>query len=114
MKLCANRDCVFFVENLGMETLTISEQSIQKLEKVAGRLRAIAHPVRLAIIEMLTKNPKMSVTEIYLHLDIEQAAASHHLNIMKNKGILDAKRDGKKDLLFAQKYHTCRYYWLHR
>ncbi|MCK9450654.1 MAG: metalloregulator ArsR/SmtB family transcription factor [Bacteroidales bacterium] len=79
-----------------METLTISEQSIQKLEKVAGRLRAIAHPVRLAIIEMLTKNSKMSVTEIYLHLDIEQAAASHHLNIMKNKGILDAKRDGKK------------------
>lgn len=79
-----------------METLTISEQSIQKLEKVAGRLRAIAHPVRLAIIEMLTKNQKMSVTEIYLQLDIEQAAASHHLNIMKNKGVLDAKRDGKK------------------
>ncbi|MBU1368329.1 MAG: metalloregulator ArsR/SmtB family transcription factor [Bacteroidetes bacterium] len=79
-----------------METLEITEQSIQKLEKVAGRLRAIAHPVRLAIIEMLSLTPKMSVTEIYLKLDIEQAAASHHLNIMKNKGVLEAKRDGKK------------------
>lgn len=79
-----------------METLTINEQSIQKLEKVAGRLRAIAHPVRLAIIEILTKTQKMSVTEIYEQLEIEQAAASHHLNIMKNKDVLDAKRDGKK------------------
>ena len=79
-----------------METLELTEQSIVKLEKVAGRLRAIAHPVRLAIINMLPQSAKMSVTEIYLKLDIEQAAASHHLNIMKNKGILEAKRDGKK------------------
>lgn len=79
-----------------MQATELTEQSIAKLEKVAGRLRAIAHPVRLAIIEMLTEQPRMSVTEIYLRLDIEQASASHHLNIMKNKGILDSRREGKK------------------
>lgn len=79
-----------------MQATELTEQSIAKLEKVASRLRAIAHPVRLAIIEMLTEEKRMSVTEIYLRLDIEQASASHHLNIMKNKGVLDSRREGKK------------------
>jgi DNA-binding transcriptional ArsR family regulator len=72
------------------------ELSAQKLERMAGRMRAIAHPMRIAIIEMLTEKPMLSVTAIYQNLDIEQAAASHHLNIMKNHGILKSKREGKK------------------
>ncbi|HAW59764.1 MAG TPA: transcriptional regulator, partial [Bacteroidales bacterium] len=52
---------------------------VVRLEMAAGRLRALAHPMRIAIIDMLTSNPKMSVTEIYERLGIEQAAASHHL-----------------------------------
>jgi len=52
--------------------------------------------VRIAIIEMLSNDSRLSVTEIYQLLDIEQAAASHHLNIMKNKGILESRREGKK------------------
>ncbi|MCK9203959.1 MAG: metalloregulator ArsR/SmtB family transcription factor [Bacteroidales bacterium] len=68
---------------------------IQKLEAAAGKLRAIAHPMRIAIIDLLTENKKLTVTEIYECLNIEQAAASHHLNILKNKGLLDSKRDGK-------------------
>lgn len=69
---------------------------IVKLEYAASKLRAIAHPMRIAIIELLEKNKKMSVTEIYKSLKIEQASASHHLNILKNKGVLLSKRDGKK------------------
>lgn len=72
------------------------ELNAAKLEQLAARLKAIAHPTRIAIIEMLTNGSRLSVTEIYLQLEIEQAAASHHLNIMKNKGILDSKREGKK------------------
>ncbi|MBS4057964.1 MAG: metalloregulator ArsR/SmtB family transcription factor [Bacteroidetes bacterium] len=76
-----------------MET---QELSVVKLERMANRLRAIAHPMRIAIMDMLTLEPKLSVTEIYLRLDIEQASASHHLNIMKNHGVLRSKREGKK------------------
>lgn len=76
--------------------MEVAELSVAKLERMAGRLRAIAHPLRIAIIEMLSNEPQLSVTEIYNRLDIEQAAASHHLNIMKNKGILKSKRVGKK------------------
>lgn len=70
--------------------------NIDKLESAASKLRAISHPMRIAIIDLLSKDNKLSVTEIYERLDIEQATASHHLNILKNKGILDSKREGKK------------------
>ncbi len=69
---------------------------ITKLEMAASKLRAIAHPMRIAIIDLLNEKPKLSVTEIYSALDIEQASASHHLNILKNKGVLVSKREGKK------------------
>ena len=59
-------------------------------------LRAMAHPMRIAIIEMLSANKNLSVTDIYEKLNIEQATASHHLNMLKNKGVLESRRDGKK------------------
>jgi DNA-binding transcriptional ArsR family regulator len=76
---------------------------VEKLEAAASRLRAIAHPMRIAIIELLTQNMKLTVTEIYENLNIEQASASHHLNILKNKGLLDSKRNGKM-IYYSLKY----------
>ncbi len=69
---------------------------LEKLDVAASKLRAIAHPVRIAILGMLKEEEKLSVTEIYTRLSIEQAAASHHLNILKGKGLLGSKRSGKK------------------
>jgi len=74
---------------------TKTNLDIQKLELAASILRAMAHPMRIAIIDLLTVNDKLTVTEIYERLSIEQASASHHLNILKNKGLLNSKRDGK-------------------
>ncbi|MCF8303584.1 MAG: metalloregulator ArsR/SmtB family transcription factor [Bacteroidales bacterium] len=76
--------------------MTELQLDIIKLESAASKLRAIAHPMRIAILELLNDNNKMSVTDIYKKLNIEQASASHHLNILKNKGVLVSKRDGKK------------------
>ena len=61
------------------------EIDVNKLEMAASRLRSIAHPMRIAIIDLLGNNAKLNVTEIYTKLKIEQAAASHHLNILKSK-----------------------------
>lgn len=85
-----------------MEDLTLS---IEKLEFAASKLRAIAHPMRIAIIDMLDHNKRLSVTEIYNALNIEQAAASHHLNILKNNKVLISKREGKK-IFYALKSTT--------
>jgi len=71
------------------------EIDIDQLELAAARLKAIAHPMRIALIGLLQDTEKLNVTEIYSKLNIEQATASHHLNILKNNGILSCKRDGK-------------------
>ncbi|MEO1586945.1 MAG: helix-turn-helix domain-containing protein, partial [Bacteroidota bacterium] len=53
------------------------------LETSSEVLRAIAHPIRIAIVDLLKVHPKLSVTEIHEQLHIEQAIASHHLRILK-------------------------------
>ncbi len=68
---------------------------IDKLEAAASKLKAIAHPLRIALINLLESDERLTVTEIYQKLNIEQAAASHHLNILKNHGIVLSKRVGK-------------------
>ena len=90
------------IKNRIMTKLTLD---VTKLELAASKLRAIAHPMRIAIIDLLNVKKKMSVTEIYSALDIEQASASHHLNILKNKGVLASKREGKK-ILYSLKSVT--------
>lgn len=76
--------------------MKVLDINVDKLDQAASKLRAISHPMRIAIIDLLSEGKQLSVTEIYEALDIEQATASHHLNILKNKGVLDSKREGKK------------------
>jgi DNA-binding transcriptional ArsR family regulator len=74
---------------------TDSPYSFQFLETATEMLRAVAHPHRLLIVEMLYHQKSMNVTEIYERLGIEQAVASHHLRILKDRGVVQVKRDGK-------------------
>ncbi len=72
------------------------------LENAAAILRAIAHPMRIAIINLLDEGKRMTVTEIHQKLNIEQSTASHHLGILKDKGVLDCKREGKNTFYFVR------------
>lgn len=74
------------------ETVEIEQQD---LEKAAFILKSIAHPTRLAIIKALSERGLMAVSEISETLELEQSLTSHHLNIMKTKGVLESKREGK-------------------
>ena len=56
-------------------------------------LRAMAHPVRLMILEELLRNPRC-VTAIHEILDVRQPNISQHLTILKNSGIVSSDRDG--------------------
>ena len=68
------------------------------LETATETLRAIAHPHRLLIVEMLHRNTAMTVTEIYEELEIEQAVASHHLRILQDRNIVGVRRDGTNSI----------------
>ena len=59
-----------------------------KLNSAVNMLKVIAHPVRLAIVDILTENKKMTVLEIQEALQLEQAIASQHLTLMEDKGVL--------------------------
>ncbi|MDX1908225.1 MAG: metalloregulator ArsR/SmtB family transcription factor [Bacteroidia bacterium] len=65
------------------------------LENASETLRALAHPIRLAILDLLHIHNRLTVTEIHEALEIEQAVASHHLRILKDRQVLVAQRDGK-------------------
>jgi DNA-binding transcriptional ArsR family regulator len=68
----------------------------QKLEKAAYILKSVAHPVRISIIDLLEQREKLTVTELQQVLGIEQSLLSHHLTNMRDKGVVDTQREGKK------------------
>jgi DNA-binding transcriptional ArsR family regulator len=73
-----------------------------QLEKAANMLKAIAHPVRIAILNQLNNGKKLTVTEIHELLKMEQSTTSHHLGILKDKGVLVSKRDGKNSYYYLK------------
>lgn len=70
--------------------------SIATLEAAAAALRALAHPLRLAIVDLLKEKGELPVKDIHGILNIEQAVVSHHLGILKNKGVLVVRPEGNK------------------
>lgn len=74
----------------------------EQLEKAANMLKAIAHPMRIAILEYLEDGRQLTVTEIHEYLQIEQSTTSHHLGILKDKGVLCSKREGKNTYYFIK------------
>jgi ArsR family transcriptional regulator, virulence genes transcriptional regulator len=74
----------------------------ENLEKAAGMLKAMAHPVRISILGCLEPGKRKSVTEIHNQIGIEQSTASHHLGILKDKGVLGSKREGKNTYYFLK------------
>jgi DNA-binding transcriptional ArsR family regulator len=79
-----------------------TEFDIEKLPVAAEMLKAMAHPMRIAIVSYLDGGVKLTVTEIHERLGIEQSTTSHHLGILKNKGVLSSKRDGKNTYYFLR------------
>jgi ArsR family transcriptional regulator len=60
-------------------------------------LKAISDSSRLMILELLMEKPTY-VMEMIKKLKIEPTLISHHLRVLKEEGIVQSKRDGKKVL----------------
>lgn len=68
---------------------------ILKIKKAALILRAINHKLRQQIIKMINEQGKITVTELYVNLRLEQSVASQHLAILRKAGFVKTTRDGK-------------------
>lgn len=75
-----------------IETMKIDYLSIKKASLV---LRALNHKLRQQILRMLDEKKKLTVTEIYVQLRLEQSVASQHLAILRRAGIVKTEREGK-------------------
>ncbi len=65
------------------------------LKKSAIILRALNHVLRQKIFKLLEERGKMTVSEIYSSLKLEQSVASQHLAILRRAAIVKTERDGK-------------------
>ena len=70
--------------------------ALENYEKAAYILKTIAHPTRLAIIDILRENGPLPVNEFCRLLQLEQSVVSHHLINMRVKGLLKATKAGNQ------------------
>ena len=68
---------------------------MQLFEKQAAIAKAIAHPVRVAVLEFV-KNGEQCVCDIAEAVGSERSNLSKHLSIMVNAGVLASRKDGLK------------------
>ena len=66
-----------------------------ELRKAALVLRAVNHKLRQKMLDLLEENQRMTVTEIYVKLRLEQSVASQHLAILRSAGVVQTERNGK-------------------
>ena len=67
----------------------------ERLQHAADVLKTVAHPARLNIINLLEAG-EQPVAQICKRLSAPQPYISHHLNLMKAKGILSSRRNGSQ------------------
>lgn len=82
--------------------MNLTDLTPEQLEKASNMLKAIAHPMRIAILNFLDSGKKLTVTEIHELLKIEQSTTSHHLGILKDKGVLGSHREGKNTYYYLK------------
>src|SRR5215510_2135673 len=65
------------------------------VKKAALILRAVNHKLRQQILKLIDEQGKITVTEIYVKLRLEQSVASQHLAILRKAGFVKTDREGK-------------------
>jgi DNA-binding transcriptional ArsR family regulator len=60
----------------------------------AELFRALGHPVRVRVLELLRTHQEMSVRDLQATLQIESRGASQHLSAMRRQGLLATRRQG--------------------
>lgn len=86
-----------YVINIIPATATETEVNINQLEikKAMIQVRAINHKLRQVMLQYIGQHDKITVTEIFQHLLLEQSVASQHLAILRKAGFVKTKREGK-------------------
>ncbi|MEW6356419.1 MAG: metalloregulator ArsR/SmtB family transcription factor [Planctomycetota bacterium] len=71
----------------------MDKQQARLYEMKAGVIKALAHPIRLAIVDYL-KDGEQCVCDIAEHVGSERSNVSRHLSVMVKAGVLTHRKDG--------------------
>ena len=77
------------------ETDNLPDIDYHNIKKAAMVLRALNHKLRQQVIKTIHENKRLTVTQLYVKLRLEQSVASQHLAILRKAGIVSTERDGK-------------------
>ncbi len=80
------------IMNVSAEELVYQEKDI---EQAARSLKAMSHPLRLKILCVLGQR-EISVQDIVCNVGTSQSNISQHLAILRDKGILDCRKDANR------------------
>jgi len=67
-------------------------------ERLTERLKALAHPVRLRMVELIRERGEVCACEFEGHFDLTQPTLSHHLKALREAGLVASRRDGVRSL----------------
>ncbi len=73
----------------------LSKRKQLLFEKQAEIAKAIAHPLRIAVVNFL-KDGEQCVCDIAEHVGSERSNVSRHLSVMRNAGLLEYRKEGLK------------------
>ncbi|HOZ86878.1 MAG TPA: metalloregulator ArsR/SmtB family transcription factor [Bacteroidia bacterium] len=75
---------------------TKTEEFTVKDNKIAKYAKALAHPARVAILQMLIKKQSCICGDIVEELPLSQSTVSQHLKELKEAGLIKGDIDGAK------------------
>lgn len=67
----------------------------ENIEEAADAMKAMAHPMRLKILCLLGSG-EMAVQDIVEAVGTTQSNISQHLGILRDRGLISARNDGKR------------------
>ena len=70
------------------------QESLRRFK--AEIFRALAHPTRIAIVELLRDEREVPVSRIYERLELEQANVSQHLAVLRSKQLVIGRKEGNQ------------------
>ncbi len=71
----------------------MNRQHWQRYELQARVIQAVAHPVRVAIVDLL-RDGEICVCEIAERIGAERSNVSRHLSMMLKSGVVKTRKDG--------------------
>lgn len=79
-----------------MATRTKSNRGAARFHKLERVIKGFANHRRIAMLELLKKEPELSLQEVAGKLDVEMKTASEHLRRLAIAGLLVKRHEGRE------------------